>query len=529
MKTERNAPWMRSLFDETGRRESEDQLRRAFESAPTGFAIVGRDECIRAVNRSLCDMLGYAEAELVGKTFPAHTHPDDLAQGAAVLSQLLDGQVDSARFEKRYIHKDGSVVRGLLSLALVRDGGGVGYFVSQVTDLTPLKEAEEALARTTTALRESEERFREAFESAATGCSLVELDGTIRAANRSMCAMLGYTEDEMLRQTFGSISHPDDTEPAASLRRQLVNGEIDHFQIENRYLHKDGHIIWADAAAALAHVSDGALYFVVQLTDITRRKNAEEALARHRKDLERSNEDLQSFAYVASHDLQQPLRTVASYAHLLAERYHGYLDERADRWLAHMTRGVDRMQHLIADLLQLSQLRRNSEGFSPTDLGPIVGRIWEVLYRQYLADAHFTCGDLPTIMADAAQMELLMQNLIDNSFKYRRANVPLEIRLSAERHDEKDHAMWEFALRDNGIGFESIYAERIFDLLRRLHSPDKYEGTGIGLTLCRRIVERHGGRIRAESAPGQGSTFLFTLPEQQRQMDTPSLYAGVQT
>jgi PAS domain S-box-containing protein len=344
-----------------------------------------------------------------------------------------------------------------------------------------------------------------------------------------MCAMLGYTEDEMLRQTFGSISHPDDTEPAVALRRQLLNGEIDHFQIEKRYLHKDGHIIWAEAAAALVHVSDGAPYFVVQLTDITRRKNAEEALARHRKDLERSNEDLQSFAYVASHDLQQPLRTVASYAHLLAERYHGYLDERADRWLAHMTRGVDRMQHLIADLLQLSQLRRNSEGFSPTDLGPIVGRIWDVLYRQYLADAHLTCGDLPTIMADAAQMELLMQNLIDNSFKYRRANVPLEIRLSAERHDKKDHAMWEFALRDNGIGFESIYAERIFDLLRRLHSPDKYEGTGIGLTLCRRIVERHGGRIRAESAPGQGSTFLFTLPEQQRQMDPPSLYAGVQT
>jgi light-regulated signal transduction histidine kinase (bacteriophytochrome) len=187
------------------------------------------------------------------------------------------------------------------------------------------------------------------------------------------------------------------------------------------------------------------------------------------------------------------------------------------------------MQHLIADLLQLSQLRRNSEGFSPTDLGPIVGRIWDVLYRQYLAEAHFTHGDLPTIMADAAQMELLMQNLIDNSFKYRRANVPLEIRLSAERHDENDHAMWEFALRDNGIGFESIYTERIFDLFRRLHSPDKYEGTGIGLTLCRRIVERHGGRIRAESAPGQGSTFLFTLPEQQRQKDTPSLYAGVQT
>jgi light-regulated signal transduction histidine kinase (bacteriophytochrome) len=112
-------------------------------------------------------------------------------------------------------------------------------------------------------------------------------------------------------------------------------------------------------------------------------------------------------------------------------------------------------------------------------------------------------------------MELLLQNLIDNSFKYRKTDAPLEVGLSAERHDEADHIMWEFALRDNGIGFDNAYAERIFELFRRLHSPDKYEGTGIGLTLCRRIVERHGGRIRAESTLGNGSTFLFTLPEQQ--------------
>jgi PAS domain S-box-containing protein len=391
-----------------------------------------------------------------------------------------------------------------------------GLRMKGVTNAAVLRESEvQSLALRMDALRESEQRFRGAFESAATGSSLVELDGTIRAANHSMCAMLGYADDEMLRQTFGSISHPDDTEPAEALRRRLVNGEIDHFRIDERYLHKDGHIIWVESVVALVHVSDAPPYFVVQLTDITRRKNAEEALARHSDDLARSNEDLQSFAYIASHDLQQPLRTVSSYAHLLAERYQGYLDDRADRWLEHMTRGVDRMHHLIADLLQLSQLRRDAEGFAPTELGPIVGRIWDALIHQYSTDAHLTCAELPTITADGAQMELLMQNLLDNSLKYRRADVPLEVRLSAERHDEADHIMWEFALRDNGIGFDNAYAERIFELFRRLHSADQYEGTGIGLTLCRRIVERHGGRIRAESAPGKGSTFLFTLPEKQ--------------
>ena len=371
------------------------------------------------------------------------------------------------------------------------------------------------LAAGTTGPRESEERFRGAFESAAIGSTLAELDGTVRAANRSMCVTFGYTEDEMLRKTFWSTSHPDDAEEAGALRARLVNGEMDHYQLEGRYLHKDGHVIWAEATVALVRLRNGPPYFVIQLTDITRRKNAEEALARHNDDLERSNEDLQSFAYIASHDLQQPLRTVSSYAHLLAERYQGCLDERADRWLEHMTRGVDRMHHLITDLLQLSQLRRDGEGFAPTELGPIVGRIWDVLSQQYSREARLTCGALPTIMADPSQMELLMQNLIDNSFKYRKADEPLEVRLSAERQDGADYAMWEFALRDNGIGFDNSNAERIFELFRRLHSADKYEGTGIGLTLCRRIVERHGGRIRAESAQGRGTTFLFTLPETQ--------------
>jgi PAS domain S-box-containing protein len=382
-------------------------------------------------------------------------------------------------------------------------------------DPNPHSEAETALARSTAALRESEQRFRGAFEAAATGFSIVELDGTIRAANRSMCDIFGYTHSEMLRQSFWTIIHPDDAEQSSVLRARLLSGEIDHYRIEKRYLHRDGRIIWAEAATSLVRVADGPPYFVIQLTDITRRKNAEESLVRHSAELERSNAELQSFAYIASHDLQQPLRTVSSYAHLLAERYQGYLDARADRWLEHITRGVDRMQRLIGDLLQLSQLTREGARFAPTDFGLIVDRVWDALQRQYSLDIHLTCGKLPTIMADAEQIELLMQNLLDNSIKYRRNNVPLDVRLSAERQNEQARVMWEFAVRDNGIGFDPAYAEKIFELFRRLHSADQYEGTGIGLTICWRIVERHGGRIRAESTPGEGSTFFFTIPEKQ--------------
>jgi light-regulated signal transduction histidine kinase (bacteriophytochrome) len=240
-----------------------------------------------------------------------------------------------------------------------------------------------------------------------------------------------------------------------------------------------------------------------------------EALARNNADLERSNAELQSYAYVASHDLQQPLRIVASYTHLLAERYRGSLDERADRWLGHIVGGVEQMQGLINDLLVLARIRADGSGFALTDIAGITQRTWDTTSGRYAIEASLTCSGLPTITADTTQIELLMQNLIDNAFKYRRSEVRLEVRVLANRQSEGAKARWEFSIRDNGIGFDMSNSERVFELFSRLHSADEYIGTGIGLTICKRIVERHHGRMWVESALGTGSTFFFTLPEQQ--------------
>jgi light-regulated signal transduction histidine kinase (bacteriophytochrome) len=251
-------------------------------------------------------------------------------------------------------------------------------------------------------------------------------------------------------------------------------------------------------------------YFISQGTDITPQKEAEQALAQRAEELERSNAELEQFAYVASHDLQQPLRTVASYTELLAERYLGQLDERADRWITYVMGGVDRMQRLIDDLLALARVHTHGGAFVETDAAALVTRSWESVRQEHPIEATLRCSPLPVVTADAGQLEQLFQNLFDNALKYSRPDVPLKVLVSAVPAG-KDPTVWEFAVQDNGIGLDMMYADRVFEIFQRLHHSDEYEGTGIGLAICRKIVERHGGRIRVDSAPGQGATFRFTL------------------
>ena len=233
-----------------------------------------------------------------------------------------------------------------------------------------------------------------------------------------------------------------------------------------------------------------------------RRRRAEnEALDR--------NEELQRFAYVASHDLQEPLRAIVSFSQLLERRYRGKLDSDADEFIAFIVDGGIRMQALIADLLAYSRAGTDAQAPAPTDAGAVeadVVRSLDLPIRE--AGARVTTGPLPTVLADRMRLEQVFANLIGNAIKYRRPDVPLEIAVVAERRD----GMVEFAVRDNGIGIEAEYYDRIFEMFGRLHTHDQYEGTGIGLAVVKRIVERHGGRIRVESTPGEGSTFFFTLP-----------------
>ena len=279
--------------------------------------------------------------------------------------------------------------------------------------------------------------------------------------------------------------------------------------VETRWRRKDGTVLDVLLSSSPVDRSRPNEDVVFNALDITRLRDSERALESYMDDLQRSNEELQRFAYVASHDLQEPLRSIISFSQLLERRYRGKLDQDADEYIAFIVEGGNRMQTLILDLLQLSRVETKARPLILTDTGEVVAdalRLMETPIRE--AGATIEVGEMPAVLADAAQLAQVFANLVGNALKYRREGVPPEVWISAERRDR----MVEFAVRDNGIGIEEDYFDRIFVIFQRLHTREEYEGTGIGLAIVRKIVERHGGRVRVESVPGEGSTFFFTLP-----------------
>jgi signal transduction histidine kinase len=247
---------------------------------------------------------------------------------------------------------------------------------------------------------------------------------------------------------------------------------------------------------------------MVIIRNITHRKNAEKELREKARELERSNGELEQFAYVASHDLQEPLRSVQSYLQLLKRRYGEKLDQDADEFIDFAVDGAKRMRQLIEDLLTYSRVSSRGRPPEPTNLDEVVDHVMRGLSAAVEeCGATITRDPLPCINGDRAQLKQLYQNLISNALKFRKDNAP-HVKLSAE----KEGAFWRLGVSDDGIGMNPKYAEKVFEIFKRLHSKDEYEGTGIGLAICKKIVERHGGRIWVESRLGEGSTFCFTLP-----------------
>jgi PAS domain S-box-containing protein len=339
--------------------------------------------------------------------------------------------------------------------------------------------------------------------------------------NYSLCEITGYAARELEAVALDQITHPYDLDEELPLLERLLNGEIPNYQLEKRFLRGDGSTVWVMYNASTVHDSSGRLlYGIAQVQDITRRKNSEDRLAkvaaelkRRATELERSNADLGEFAYVASHDLSEPLRMVSSYVQLLARRYSGQLDSDADEFIAFAVDGVNRMQRLIDDLLAYSRAGTQEYRIAPVDCEELV-RDTLVGMQTTVAESGATIvvSDLPTVRADEGQLRQLFQNLIGNGIKFR-ADAPPRVEVSAER--DHDGAAWRFSVDDNGIGIDPRHAERIFTVFKRLHTRDKYPGSGVGLSICKRLVERHGGRIWVEQSELGGSRFCFTIPDRQ--------------
>ncbi len=386
------------------------------------------------------------------------------------------------------------------SLGAVPEIGYVNLYGSDITDRQ----------RAEAALRESEARFRALFESANDAIMVTDLwgPGRVLAANPAAGRLFGYTAEEFHALDREALLDPADQAVGALLAARDATGQA---AAEFTYRRKDGSRFTGELTVAMFPDGQDDRRTVAIIRDITARKEAEAALQETLAELRRSNRDLEQFAYVASHDLQEPLRMVAGFTQLLAKRYADQLDQSAKDFIKFAVDGATRMQRLIQDLLAYSRVTTRGGSPAPTSAGAAIQTALRNLQHALQeTGAEVTYEDMPTVHADATQLTQLFQNLIGNALKFH-GEAPPRVRVSATPQDDA----WVFAVQDNGIGIDPRYFDRIFAIFQRLHTAERYPGTGIGLALCQRIVERHGGRIWVESTPGQGATFYFTLPRRE--------------
>jgi PAS domain S-box-containing protein len=446
---------------------------------------------------------GYTADQIIGRNFSCFFPPEDIERGRP--EEVLRMTAATGRHEEQGIRvrKDGSRFWGSISITALRDPNGTLRGFSKITrDLSESKE--------------SEAKYRGLLEAAPDAMVVVNEGGEIMLLNVQAEKQFGYHRDELVGQQVTNIIPEGFTERLLAdglrsaehaLAQQIGTG------IELTGRRKDGSEIPIEIMLSPLQSAEGILV-TAAIRDITERKKVEAQLLQKVEELNRSNEELAQFAYVASHDLQEPLRMVASFTQLLSRQYKGKLDSDADEFIAFIVDGANRMQRLIQDLLAYSRvgtkgkdrLDTSSEAALQQALMNLRGAIEE-------SGALVTHDRLPTVFADQMQLIQLFQNLVGNAIKYRSQAAP-RVHISAVKNGGEK---WMFSVHDNGMGIDSLYFEKIFGLFQRLHTRQAFSGTGIGLAICKKIVEQHDGSISVESQPGQGSTFRFALAESERQ------------
>jgi PAS domain S-box-containing protein len=500
------------IRDMTGRkwaeealRESRESFRRVVENAPEAI-FVGTHGHFRYLNPAALRLFGVAsDSELLGKPVLEIVHPDSRSAMTEGIRQVEELGVDMPPFTRKYLKLDGTAidVEGY-AVPFLYEGekGGLVF----VRDITERKRAEEDL-------RANEDLFSQSQSIGHLGSWdwRLEGDSNVMVWTPETYRLFGVSPETFVltSETFQTLIHPDDRAsmqgwigaclaglgpPDLEFRVSLPDGGI-------RYIMGRGHLLPQEAGSKSIHMVGVAL-------DITERKLAEQALLRRTEELKRSNTELEQFAYVASHDLQEPLRMVSSYMQLLSRRYKGKLDSNADEFIAFAVDGAKRMQQLINDMLAFSRVATRGHEFKPVEADAALRQALLNL-KAAIEESHanVTFDPLPVVNADSGQLTQLFQNLIGNAIKFR-CQEPPRVHVSAERRAKE----WVFSVRDNGIGIEPQHLERIFVIFQRLHAASEFPGTGLGLAISKKIAERHGGRLWVTSEPGAGSVFYFSIP-----------------
>ncbi len=492
--------------DITERKKTEEELKLAslynrslIEASVDPLVTIGPTGKITDVNNSTEVATGFSRKELIGTDFSDYfTDPKKAREGYKQV--FHQGMVRDYTLEIK--NKNGYTTPVLYNASVYKDSNDeiIGVFAS-ARDITELKKTEKKL--------EFASKYnRSLIEASVDPLVTIGPEGKITDVNNSTESVTGYSREDLIGTDFSDYF----TEPEKAREGYLKvfqDGIVRDYELEIK--NKNGQTTPVLYNASVYRDDfNNVIGIFASARDITELKEAKKVLELKLEELTRSNEELEQFAYISSHDLQEPLRMIASYLQLLERKYKGKLDAKADKYINFSVDGATRMQNLIDDLLAFSRVTTQAQEFELTDLESIYNEVTSNLEVSIQENnAIITHDHLPVVMADKTQISQVFQNLLSNAIKFRSLDQP-EINISVKKDDKQ----FLFAVSDNGIGIDPKHSDRIFEVFKRLHKKRDYPGTGIGLAICKKIIERHGGRIWVESELGKGSIFYFTLPKE---------------
>ncbi|MES2395019.1 MAG: ATP-binding protein [Bacteroidota bacterium] len=373
-----------------------------------------------------------------------------------------------------------------------------------------VKERTASLEKTQASLKLSEEKYRKLIEEAGDVVYTSDFNGYFTYINPMSIKLTGYTENELIGKHFSEIIDPEWKEKVAKFYKDQFINKIQETLFSFPIITKSGGKKWIEQTVIQQKIGDRIIGHQAIVRDITERKKSEEEIKQKSEELVRSNQELEQFAYVASHDLQEPLRTIYNFVGLLDKKYSGKTDEEAKEYFKFIVNATFKMQNLIKDLLEFSRVGKNMS-FTAVDCNKILKEVIADLDTSIKeSNAKITSAILPVLKGNETELKRLFQNLISNAIKFRKKNVLPEITITVEKKEME----YLFAIKDNGIGIEEKHINKLFIIFQRLHSVEEYPGTGIGLATCKKIVTLHKGKIWVESKLGEGSIFYFTLSKE---------------
>lgn len=488
-------------------RASEARFRAVFHQAAIGMTLADLDGNLLQFNNRFCEMLGYPMAEMQQLTFRDFTFPEDLPREFVQRDRLLKGEISSYHLEKRYVRSNGEILWGRVTVSMVQDTEGNASFThALVEDVTEIRRAEENF-------RAEHELRQKIMQNASNAIFAVDVNGCFQMINPAIEEMTGYSRQELMKAPFTLMFDDGAQSMAKALFQQVLQGgRVLRQELEVR--RKDGELRYLVFSASPVMDRDAVSSVIITAQDVTERKLAEDAIRQMNATLEQRvaerTADLESFSYSVSHDLRAPLRAIDGFSLVVIEDFGECLGEEGAAYLQRVRAASQHMGHIIDTMLNLARLGRQALQPRTLDLSAMVGEVAERFQRcepARLVDWRIMEG--VSAAGDPHLMGLVLENLIGNAWKFTRQQSRPYIEFGA-MEVQGVHACF---VRDNGVGFDMQYINKLFEPFHRLHGKEQFEGTGVGLTTVQRIIHRHGGEIWAEGETGMGATFYFILPE----------------